>query len=373
MRVVYFLRLPCTRVRHFDIPVAHSTPDHPRSGASFRLRRAALALLKVPPEPHPPAGDPASLQVFHAGRNYLRLRLAGWATTQFFALAGILFWTFMLIDVEHIARAEHARQANPAALTSPAEDGQAAPGATPATPNQTQAPKIFAERFADSVRSFAKAAERVGKTNGQNMHLNQGWSAYKQMLVEFAMILPEGGFGILWGLKIFGFAIYLLQIPITYAVVRLDYEMRWYMVTDRSLRLRHGVWKVSESTMSFANVQQVLVTQGPLQRLLGLGDVKVQSAGGGGGDQKRHHHQRGEDMHVGLFHSVTNAAAIRDLIAERLRRFRETGLGDPDEHSVPSIHTTSPTPGDALGAARELLTEARALRTAVSSRISQLG
>lgn len=276
----------------------------------------------------------------------------------------------MLIDVEHIARAEHARQANPAALTSPAEDGKAAPGATPATPNQTQPPKNFAERFANNIRSFAQAAERAGKTNGKNMHLNQGWSAYKQMLVEFAMILPEGGFGILWGLKIFGFALYLLQIPITYAVIRLDYEMRWYMVTDRSLRLRHGVWKVSESTMSFANVQNVLVTQGPLQRLLGLGDVKVQSAGGGG-SEKHHHHRRGEDMHVGQFHSVTNAPEIRDLIAERLRRFRETGLGDPDDHSDSAAHTSTPTPADALGAAHELLTEARALRAAVSLKRSR--
>lgn len=308
------------------------------------------------------------MQVFHAGRNYLRLRLAGWATTQLLALAGILFWTFMLIDVEHIARAEHARQANSVVVTSPTKDGTAAP----ASPDPTPPPKNFAERFAENIRSVAQAAERAGKTNGQNMHVSQGWSAYKQMLVEFAMILPEGGFGILWGLKIFGFMIYLIQIPITYAVVRLDYEMRWYMVTDRSLRLRHGVWKVSESTMSFANVQQVLVTQGPVQRLLGLGDVKVQSAGGGG-DQKRHHHQKGEDMHIGLFHSVTNAAAIRDLIAERLRRFRETGLGDPDEHSTQPVHTTPPTPTDALGAAHELLAEARALRTAVGSRVSQPG
>jgi len=34
------------------------------------IRRWALNLLKVPPEPHPPMGDPASLRVFNAGRNY---------------------------------------------------------------------------------------------------------------------------------------------------------------------------------------------------------------------------------------------------------------------------------------------------------------
>lgn len=276
----------------------------------------------------------------------------------------------MLIDVEHIARAEQARQANSALLPSPPEVDEPASGAAQPASDQTSRPKNLAERFADRVSSFATIAERAGKAEGRNMH-SQGWIAYKQMLVEFALMLPEGGFGILWGLKIIGFGLYLLQIPITYAVVRLDYEMRWYMVTDRSLRLRHGVWKVSESTMSFANVQNVLVTQGPLQRLLGLGDVKVQSAGGGG-SEKHHHQRRGEDMHVGLFHSVTNAPEIRDLIADRLRRFRETGLGDPDEHhSAPVAHTSTPTPADALGAARELLTEARALRAAVSLKRSR--
>ena len=64
--------------------------------------------------------------------------------------------------------------------------------------------------------------------------------------------------------------------------MRLDYEQRWYVVTDRSLRLRTGVWSVREMTMSFANLQQITVTQGPLQRLLGLADVRFQSAGGGG-------------------------------------------------------------------------------------------
>src|SRR5690606_30792566 len=157
-------------------------------------------LLKVPPEPHPPAGDLASLQVFHAGRNYLRLRLAGWATTQLLALAGILFWTFMLIDVEHIARAEQVRQANSAVLPSPPE-GETASGAARAMSDQTPRTNNLAERSADKVSSLAKIAERAGKSEGRTMH-SEGWVAYKPMLVEFVMILPEGGFGILWGLKI---------------------------------------------------------------------------------------------------------------------------------------------------------------------------
>jgi membrane protein YdbS with pleckstrin-like domain len=38
-------------------------------------------------------------------------------------------------------------------------------------------------------------------------------------------------------------AVFVASIPITYFLQRLNYEMRWYIVTDRSLRIRSGpVW-----------------------------------------------------------------------------------------------------------------------------------
>jgi len=159
-----------------------------------------------------------------------------------------------------------------------------------------------------------------------------------------------------------GVLVYLVQIPVTYAMVRLDWEQRWYIVTDRSLRIRTGLTTVLESTMSFANLQQVVVTQGPLQRLLGLADVRVQSAGGGG--EMSEAHQGQPSLHTGIFHGVEHAAEIRDLILERLRQFRHAGLGDPDDQAAPGkpSDANSNAPGDALNAAEELLAEARALR-----------
>jgi membrane protein YdbS with pleckstrin-like domain len=175
--------------------------------------------------------------------------------------------------------------------------------------------------------------------------------------------------GILWLLKSMAIVAYLLQIPVTYALQRLDYEMRWYMVTDRSLRIRAGIWNVQEMTMSFANLQQITVTQGPLQRLLGIADVRVVSAGGGGGGTGSHgEHSTGLALHTGYFHGVDNAGDIRDLIVDRLRHFRETGLGDPDEHrsgalAVPAASSEASV--DAAKAAQELLEEVRALRAAL--------
>jgi len=310
------------------------------------LRRRVLAFLKVPDAPHPPMGDPASLQVFRAGRNYYTLRLATWTAAQLLALGGIIFWAVILIDVEAIADLQRIERASPPA--APLVPGgqirttsatNASPGAKPRRDNRTI-------NLPDKLK---QAAEAKGG----------GMAGFKQIFVELALLLPLWAFPLIWSLKIFGFVIYLLQIPITYAVRRLDYEMRWYMVTDRSLRLRHGIWKVSESTMSFANIQQVVVSHGPLQRLMGLADVKVQSAGGGGEKDEK----QGEDMHLGLFHGVTNASEIRDLILERLRRFRESGLGNPDEPTpAPTAATPKNTPVETLIAAQELLAEARKLR-----------
>lgn len=326
------------------------------------IRRQILRLLKVPAEPHPPAGSPGSLRVFRAGRHFYHLRLASWALAQAVALAGIVFWTVMLLDVEHGVLAERAERAAAAPATAPG------PGPAP-----TPAPG-FGERMQKAADEFKKAVDAEGRARRASDRVRGfgPFAAFREGLVSFARQLPSGVFPLVWLLKIAGFAIYLLQIPVTYAVRRLDFEMRWYMVTDRSLRLRHGVWKVSESTMSFANVQQVSVTQNPLQRLLGLSDVRVQSAGGGSGSADTDHPTQGEDMHVGLFHGVTNAAEIRDLILERLKRFRESGLGDPDEvaaHSRPAGSIQAPGAAiapEAVAAAREVLEEARRLRRALN-------
>lgn len=157
----------------------------------------------------------------------------------------------------------------------------------------------------------------------------------------------------------------LFQMPFTYFVLRLDYEMRWYIVTDRSLRIRHGVVNVREMTMTFANIQQMTIRQGPLQRILGIADLQVQTAGGGssGGGEGAgaHQHGSGESMHVGYFRGVDNAQAIRDLILERLRHHRDAGLGDPDDGAREQT-TAAQTDSPVLAAARGVLEEARALR-----------
>lgn len=169
------------------------------------------------------------------------------------------------------------------------------------------------------------------------------------------LILLAEGFGVL------GF---LCQVPITLAATRLDYELRWYLLTDRSLRIRAGIWTVEELTMTYANIQELTVHQGPIQRLLGIADLRVRSAGGGAARQEGN---TVRESHVAYFHGVDNATAIRDLILAHLRRHRDTGLGDPDGPSDDLDPSHPAASGDVLEAAREVLAEVRALKAAIDA------
>jgi membrane protein YdbS with pleckstrin-like domain len=148
--------------------------------------------------------------------------------------------------------------------------------------------------------------------------------------------------------------LFVASIPITYFLQRLNYEMRWYIVTDRSLRIRSGVVWLQEITMTFANIQEIRVNANPIERLLGLANVEVRSAGGGGGDTA---HGVPASGHVGTFAGVDNAEAIRDLLVERLRVYRDSGLGEKVAMREPLT----------LSAAREALRETKALRNSLAS------
>lgn len=317
-----------------------------------RLTEFVLRWLRVPPRPQPPHGDPASLRVFRAGDNFLRLRLVRWGTTQLIAMIGVIFWFGVFSDLENeVERIRQERARPQPAATTPA------PTPSPATGSVVQ----------ETAPKAAKAKRRAARRNGGNpWRPIDSFYAWQYGTASFLARLPKLALSGLWVFETAGLILYFVQLPVTLILARMDFDLRWYMVTDRSLRIRHGVWNVAESTMSFANIQQVVVSQGPLQRLLGLADVRVQSAGGGGHSDPQQQDKAGEDLHSGLFHAVTNATEIRDLILERLRHFREAGLGDPDDkRAVTEIARPLASPGSsAADAARELLAEAKALRTA---------
>ncbi len=151
-------------------------------------------------------------------------------------------------------------------------------------------------------------------------------------------------------------SVYVLAVIVTFIARRINYRLRWYIVTDRSLRIRSGVFQVNELTMTYSNIQEIRVASGPLQLALGLADVEVQAAGGGGsGDKQRH------SGHIGRFAGLSNANEVRDLMVARLRQYRDSGLGGDTAHAAPQMEPA------ALAAAQAMLDEARALRRTLAT------
>ena len=85
-------------------------------------------------------------------------------------------------------------------------------------------------------------------------------------LVSFAISL--------WlGLALFPvfLAVAILPDIVAYVAIHLRYDTTWYVLSDRSVRIRRGIWIITETTITFENVQDVKIDQGPIRRLRYIG------------------------------------------------------------------------------------------------------
>ncbi len=164
--------------------------------------------------------------------------------------------------------------------------------------------------------------------------------------------------------------LFVVQFLTSFSVLRLGYEMRWYMVSDRALRIRYGIYSLREQTMTVVNIQNMAVKRGPLQRLFGIADLEIRTASGGGSDDDDE-----DSLNRGLLQGLDNAEEVRNLLLASLRQSRDAGLGDPDDRpagpAVPAASREDRGPGGAedasvLIAAGDLLAECRALRRTVA-------
>ncbi len=247
------------------------------------LKRLALAILRVPPEPEDPMGAVDTLVVFRASPNFFKYRLLVWIIkTVLGALGYVLVFGLILVEM-------------------------------------------------------------LGK-------IKKSGSAPLLILLALAAIM------------LFAYAVHVFA---SYVVLRLDYEMRWYKVSDRSLRIREGVLQVREITMTFANIQNISVTQGPIQRIFGIADLKVETAGGGGARPAKDDKSQGTfSDHTAFFRGVDNVEEIKTLMLERLKKYRDSGLGDTDEPLAPEQTRCDSSVTATLEAIRD---EAVALRTAAEN------
>lgn len=163
-------------------------------------------------------------------------------------------------------------------------------------------------------------------------------------------------------IEVLAWGVFLLACAGTFLLLVWDYQCRFYVLTDRCLRIQEGLWTFREQTFSLANIQDLDVRRGPLQRFLGIGDLVVRTAGGGGNeDAGIHGHSETRNLHEGRLRGVADPERIRDLLLRRMRSqsgatSQDSGLGGPQ---VPA--------NDLAAAARMALAEARALREALAA------
>jgi membrane protein YdbS with pleckstrin-like domain len=171
----------------------------------------------------------------------------------------------------------------------------------------------------------------------------RGFLDYMRLQFAFVMFGLSFGLFILWvaliakspagGLLTAPLPIIALVVGgvVGFLALHLRYDTTWYVMSGRSIRLRRGIWVIRETTITYENVQNVTVRQGPVQRLFGIADVQVETAGGGAAIPQ----QQGRPSmggHHGLIEGIANAQEIRDRILARLRRSRSAGLGDEGDH-----------------------------------------
>lgn len=174
----------------------------------------------------------------------------------------------------------------------------------------------------------------------------EGFLRYLKFYFWFVLVLIDGLILVGWiaiavewpiaGLALAAPALFVAVLPdiVAYVAIHLRYDTTWYVVSNRSLRIRRGIWVLHETTITYENIQNIRVSQGPIQRMFGIADVLVETAGGGSGGVEGIGTTL---MHRGLIEGVDNAQEIRDLILGHLRKTHTTGLGDEfhagmDEH-----------------------------------------
>lgn len=158
-------------------------------------------------------------------------------------------------------------------------------------------------------------------------------------------------------------ALTLAVLPdvLVYIGLHLRYDTTWYAMTPRSLRIRRGILVLEEMTITFENVQEVTVRQGPVQRWFGIADVVVRTAGAA--PRPGPHGEHGRSLNEGVFVGVADAARLRDTVMARARASRGAGLGDETVAGPAPAGNSAWTP-DHLRALRDIRD---ALRAAVGS------
>jgi len=226
-----------------------------------RLSEIAFRWARITPQPEPPFGAPGSVRTFRAGKNYYYIRLLRWGSGQIGAAIGLTFSIgFTTAAVQGF---ERAVASPPAAVGSPSPES---PISTSPSPHASMTPAVVGPAAAATPSGEAKGptlsgapspsptASRSSRRNRDRVSAGAFLRRMTSRMPPWVLAVFTSWFvPVLLLLELLGILVFLAQLPFTYALARLEFEQHWYIVTDRSLRIRTGVLSLTESTMRFAN------------------------------------------------------------------------------------------------------------------------
>ena len=182
---------------------------------------------------------------------------------------------------------------------------------------------------------------------------------YRKFFFWFGLFAIDIVLFVLWGLFTYWWPLgglltapiwlFVIVVPdiIAYIAIHLRYDTTWYVFTDRSMRIRRGIWNICETTITFENIQNVHISQGPVQRWFGFANLMVMTAGGGGTG----HEGATMGSHLGLMEGLSNAAELRERILARSQL--NTGLGDERASGEASFRDTGSRGLGSVGESKE--------------------
>jgi uncharacterized membrane protein YdbT with pleckstrin-like domain len=138
------------------------------------------------------------------------------------------------------------------------------------------------------------------------------------------------------------FALVLIGIPLIVAAY-LNYKNTVYVVTDRGLYSKRGVFSRDVKQVGFDKVQNISYSQSAIGSSLGYGSVDISTAGGSGTELK--------------LRGIPNPASVQELIAREV---------DSRQHD------TTDTEGTDADVLEEILVELRGIRSAVADDENQI-
>jgi membrane protein YdbS with pleckstrin-like domain len=178
----------------------------------------------------------------------------------------------------------------------------------------------------------------------RTFHPSRSFLRYLKLYFWVAAIAIDVVIGVLWlgifithwqiGVILAIPALVLAVIPdiVAYVAIHLRYDTMWYVMNARSLRCRRGIWLIVEHTITFENVQNIHIRRGPIQHLFGISTIVIETAGATESDAS----SRFAGGNKAILEGIENPNEIRELIMERVRRSRGTGIGELPGEEAPA-------------------------------------